>query len=112
MGGMPVCAAAGVATMKLIADENLVERAAERGKKVIQAIRDAKIPCVKEVRGAGFFLGIQVDKPAREVFLAALEAGLFIGPAREHVVRLAPPLTIQDDLLEKGVQKVIELLAR
>ena len=112
MGGMPVCAAAGAATMKLIADENLVERAAERGKQVVQAIRDAKIPCVKEVRGAGFFLGIQVDKLAREVFMAALEAGLFIGPARKHVVRLAPPLVIDDDLLEKGVQKVIELLRR
>ena len=112
MGGMPVCAAAGAATMKLIEDEGLVERAAERGEKVAQAIRDANIPCVKEVRGAGFFLGIQIDKPARDVFLAALEAGLFICLAREHVVRLAPPLTIADDLLDKGVGMVIDLLRR
>lgn len=112
MGGMPVCAAAGAATMKLIADENLVERAAQRGEKVAQAIRDAKISCVKDVRGAGFFIGIQVDKPARDVFVAALDAGLFLCPAREHVVRLAPPLTIEDDLLEKGVGMVIDLLRR
>jgi len=110
MGGMPVCAAAGAATMKLIADEGLVERAVALGEIAMRTIRDAKIPCVKEVRGAGMFLGIQVDKPAKEVFTAALEAGLFICPAREHVVRLAPPLVIEQDLLEAGLARLVELL--
>ena len=112
MGGMPVCAAAGAATMKLIEDEGLVERAEEKGGRIMQAIRDANLPCVQEVRGAGMLIGIQIDKDAKEVFLAALEDGIFLCLAGQHVVRLAPPLTIEDDLLEKGVEMVIGLLRR
>jgi len=112
MGGMPVCAAAGAATMKLIADEALVERAAELGELAIRTIREANIPCVKEVRGAGLFVGIQVDKPAKEVFTTALDEGLFLCMAREHVVRLAPPLVIERDLLEKGLEHVVDILRR
>jgi len=110
MGGMPVCAAAGAATMKLIADEGLVERAADLGELAAGTIRDADIPCVKEVRGAGLFVGIEVDKPAKEVFTAALDAGLFLCMAREHVVRIAPPLVIERDLLEKGLAMMIDIL--
>jgi predicted acetylornithine/succinylornithine family transaminase len=112
MGGMPVCTAAGAAAMKLIEDENLVDRAARKGAEIVQALRDADIPCVREVRGKGMLIGIQVDRDARELFRAALDAGIFICPAGEHVVRLAPPLTTEEDLLAKGVEMVIDLLKR
>ncbi len=104
MGGNPLCAAAGAATMKLIEDEHLVDRAAEKGKETMEAIRNAKIPCVKEVRGAGMMIGIEVDKTARDVFLACMEAGLLVCYAGEHVVRLAPPLIISDSDLSQGLE--------
>ena len=90
MGGMPVCAAAGAAAMKLIEDEGLVERADQMGRRITHVIRDADIGCVKEVRGAGMLIGIDIDRPARETFLAALDAGLFICYAGERTLRLAP----------------------
>ncbi|MBL7133192.1 MAG: acetylornithine/succinylornithine family transaminase [Phycisphaerae bacterium] len=110
MGGNPLCAAAGAATMKLIDDEHLVDRAAEKGKETMQAIRDAKIPCVKEVRGAGMMIGIEVDKAARDVFLACMDAGLLVCYAHEHVVRLAPPLIVSDADLSQGLKILCKVL--
>ncbi|KPK49602.1 MAG: hypothetical protein AMK72_04145 [Planctomycetes bacterium SM23_25] len=110
MGGMPLCTAAGAACMKLIEDEGLVERAAEKGAQLQQAIRDANVSCVEEVRGKGMLIGIKVDRPARDVFLAGLEAGIFICYAGENVVRLAAPLVIDDETLRKGTETVIGVL--
>ena len=110
MGGNPLCAAAGVATMKLIADEGLVQRAAVKGDKIMQSIRDADIPCVKEVRGLGFMIGIEVDKPAGDVFTACMDRGLLVCYAGQNVVRLAPPLIIDDELLSSGLEILADVL--
>ena len=110
MGGNPLCAAAGAAAMKLIEDEDLVGRAAEMGRQTMQAIRNAGIPCVKEVRGAGMMIGIEVDKAARDVFLACMDAGLLVCYAQQHVVRLAPPLIISDEDLSQGLEILYRVL--
>lgn len=110
MGGNPLCAAAGAACMKLIAEQNLVERAAEKGDAVTGMLRDAAISCVREVRGKGLMIGIEVDKSAKDVFTEGIERGLLVCLAGEHVVRLAPPVIIEDDLLEKGIGILIDIL--
>jgi len=106
MGGNPLCAAAGAAAMKLIEDEHLVEAAAEKGQALCQAIRDADISCVKGVRGAGLMIGIEVDRRARDVFLACMGRGLLICYAQETVLRLAPPLTVS----EQEIAAALEIL--
>jgi len=111
MGGNPLCAAAGAACMKLIAEQGLVGRAAEKGQAVTQAIASAKLGCVKDVRGKGMMIGIQIDKPAKDVFLACMNAGLLIGYAGKDVLRLAPPLVIEDDLLARGLDTLLKVIA-
>ncbi len=110
LGGNPLCAAAGAATMKLITDENLTAKATAKGKKLIQAIRGAGISCVKDVRSAGLMIGIELDKPARDVFLACVEKGLLIGSAQQNILRLAPALTIEEKLLDKGLEILCKVL--
>jgi predicted acetylornithine/succinylornithine family transaminase len=110
MGGNPLCAAAGVATMKLIEDQDLVTRAARKGAEVMARIRRAGAACVKEVRGAGFMIGIEIDKPSKDVFDACMADGLLVGSAGQSVVRLAPPIVIADDLLAKGMDILIRAL--
>lgn len=110
MGGNPLCAAAGAACMKLIEDQGLVERAATKGQEVIKAIAAAEIGCVKGVRGKGLMIGIELDRPASDIFLACMDAGLLICYAGTSVVRLAPPLVIEDGLLQKGVEILIDVL--
>jgi len=103
MGGNPLCAAAGVATMKLIEEQDLVTRAAAKGQWVIDTIRSAKLPCVREVRGAGFLVGLELDQPGMPVLKSCLEKGLLINCVQERILRLAPPLIIEDALLAKGL---------
>ncbi len=91
-------------------DEHLVDRAAEKGKETMEAIRNGGIACVKEVRGAGMMIGIEVDKTARDVFLACMDAGLLVCYAGEHVVRLAPPLIISDSDLSQGLEILCSVL--
>jgi len=110
MGGNPLCAAAGVATMKLIEEEGLVQRAAERGEKLFSALRRARIGCVKDVRGKGMMIGIELDKPGKDIVLSCLSRGLLINCAQDTVLRLAPPLTTPDGLLRKGLKILIDIL--
>jgi acetylornithine aminotransferase len=112
MGGNPLCASAALACMKLIEEENLVVRAAVKGEEVMQAIRNAGIDCVKDVRGKGLMIGIEVDKPAADVFKTAMAEGLLICIAGANVLRVAPPLVIEDDLLYKGIEHLISLLKK
>ena len=96
--------------MKLIEQEDLVTRAADKGDQITQAVRDANIGCVKEVRGAGLMIGIQLDRPAKDVFLKGFEQGLLLCYAGEDILRLAPPLVTDDALLEKGTAVLLDLL--
>jgi len=110
MGGNPLCAAAGAACMKLIEQEHLVERAEQKGRQIMRAIRDAKVGCVKGVRGKGMMIGIELDKPARDVFLACMHRGLLVCYAGTSVVRLAPPLVIEEELIERGLEILLGVL--
>ena len=110
MGGNPLCAAAGAATMKLIEEENLVERAVEKGSQITRLIRDAKIGCVKGTRGLGLMIGIELDISAADVFRTAMDRGLLVCYAQEKILRLAPPLTIDDAGLAEGMEILLQVL--
>ncbi|MCK4602144.1 MAG: aminotransferase class III-fold pyridoxal phosphate-dependent enzyme, partial [Phycisphaerae bacterium] len=110
LGGNPLCTAAAAATMRLIAEEDLVSRAGAKGAEITQALRDAKIGCVKEIRGAGLFIGIELDKAGKEILAACMDRGLLINCTRETVLRLAPPLTIEDGLLQEGLDILLDVL--
>jgi acetylornithine/N-succinyldiaminopimelate aminotransferase len=109
-GGNPICAAAGAAAMKLVEDKKLVERSAKKGASLMKAIRRAKLPCVKDVRGAGFMIGVELSRPGKDVFAACLERGLFLNCTAETVLRLAPPLTTPSADLSKGLDILFDVL--
>jgi predicted acetylornithine/succinylornithine family transaminase len=112
MGGNPLCAAAGNAAMKLIEDDGLVDRAAERGGAIVETIRSAGIACVKDVRGAGLMIGMQLDdaRSARDVMMGCMNNGLLVCIAKNNVLRIAPPLVTPDDQLQRGVGILLDVL--
>ncbi len=110
VGGNPLCAAAGAACMKLIAEENLLERAVNIGQKIAKMIGDANLSCVKDIRSAGVMIGIELDKPANEVFEAAMDKGLLVCYAGQNVLRLAPPIVTEDELIDKGMEILLGIL--
>jgi predicted acetylornithine/succinylornithine family transaminase len=109
-GGNPLCTAAGAAAMKLIEDENLTARAVEKGEQIMQAIRSAELSCVKSVRGAGLMIGIELNKPGKEVFQNCLSRGLYINCTQETVLRLAPALTVGDSEIAESLDILINVL--
>jgi acetylornithine/N-succinyldiaminopimelate aminotransferase len=111
-GGNPLACSAALATIKSLEDADLATRAAHTGEKMKvelqQALKDVK--AVKDIRGKGLLIGIELDRPCKELMLKALEQGLLINVTRDKVVRLAPPLIIDDEQRKEIVNKVAALI--
>ncbi len=110
-GGNPVCAAAGLAVLQTLADEDLVARAATVGKALGQRIEELHHPLVDHVRGRGLLQGVVLRAPAaKAVETAARDAGFLLNAAAADVVRLAPPLVITDAQLDAFVAALPAIL--
>ncbi|AGC62874.1 acetylornithine aminotransferase ArgD [Mycobacterium liflandii 128FXT] len=100
-GGNPVCAAAALAVLRVVASEGLVRRAETLGKTFKQGVESLSHPLIDHVRGRGLLLGIVLAGPhAKAAEVAAREVGYLVNGAAPNVVRLAPPLVITEPQLE------------
>ena len=96
-GGNPVCAAAGRAVLRVLAEDDLISRAGELGDRLAQGVEALDHPLVDYVRGRGLLRGIVLTAPhAKAVETAAREAGFLVNAAAADVIRLAPPLIITE----------------
>lgn len=107
LGGNPICAAAAATVLEVIEKEKLVARAAALGEKIVARIKGfgpAAAGKIKDVRGKGLMLGIELTMPdASGLVAAALAKGIVINVTHKHIVRLAPALTIPEDLTLRGL---------
>jgi acetylornithine aminotransferase len=101
-GGNPLACAAGLAVIKTIEQENLLARAATAGKQLQDSLHAAldNVAGVKEIRGTGLMIGIQLEKPCKPLVYEALQQGLLVSVQSDHVIRLLPPLTISKEQIE------------
>ena len=96
-GGNPVCAAAALAVLRTIADDDLIAHADSIGKTIAAGIEALGHPLVDHVRGAGLLIGIVLTADvSADVDAAAREAGFLVNPAKPNVIRLAPPLILTE----------------
>ncbi len=112
-GGNPLGASIGLEALNILVEEKLPERSAEMGGYLIEKLRDIDSPLIKEVRGRGLFVGVEIDKAlgsARAVCEALLERGLLSKETHETVVRLAPPLIIGKAEIDWAVEQIREVL--
>jgi acetylornithine/N-succinyldiaminopimelate aminotransferase len=93
-GGNPLAMRAGVETLKIMEEEQLMANADRVGKHIMAALgRElAGLAGVKEIRGQGLMIGIELDRPCGVILTRALEAGLLLSVTADTVVRLLPPL--------------------
>ena len=97
-GGNPVSCAAGLAVIRTIAGEGLLDHVKRVGEQLRRGIEALGHPLVSHVRGAGLLLGIVLTEPvSTDVAAALLDAGFLVNPAKPDVIRLAPPLIISSD---------------
>ena len=100
-GGNPVCTAAALAVLKVLADDDLIGRADVLGKTLSAGIESLGHPLVGHVRGRGLLLGVVLAaEAAKSVEAAAREAGFLINAPAPDVIRLAPPLVITDSQID------------
>ncbi len=100
-GGNPVCTAAALAVLRVLADDDLVTRAGVLGRSLRHRIEALGHPLVDHVRGRGLLCGVVLTAPhAKGVEAAARDAGFLVNAAAPDVVRLAPPLIITEPELD------------
>ena len=114
-GGNFLASAAANAVLDELVDGGLIERAAELGERMLARFRErlAGNNRVKEIRGKGLMVAVELNAPCTQLIGAALDAGLLINVAVDTVVRLLPPLTMSDaeaDAIVDGVVGLIEAL--
>ncbi len=98
-GGNPLACAVARAALAVISEEGLVENSRRRGAWFLDELRTLRHPFIREIRGRGLLIGIDLTVPARPVCERLMEAGVLCKETHEHVIRLAPPLvTSQEDL--------------
>ncbi|MYJ76130.1 MAG: aspartate aminotransferase family protein [Gammaproteobacteria bacterium] len=110
-GNFLACAAANVVVDELT-EGGVMDRAAELGERMLARFRDrlAGNNRVKEIRGKGLLVAVELNEPCTDLVGAAVDAGLLINVAADTVIRLLPPLTMSDDEADAMVDHVAGLI--
>jgi ornithine--oxo-acid transaminase len=109
-GGNPLACAVARAALQVVVDERLPERSAELGEYAMERLRGMKSSHVAEIRGKGLWIGIELKSAARPFCEALQERGVLCKETHSTVIRLAPPLVIEKDDLEWGLEQVEAVL--
>jgi acetylornithine/N-succinyldiaminopimelate aminotransferase len=112
-GGNPLACRVGCTVLDIIEREQLLENATRQGHALLECLRSevGSLPAVKAVRGMGLMIGVELDRPCRELMQrAAQEHGLLINVTRGTTIRLLPPLTLDDTEVQRIVGTIRALL--
>lgn len=111
-GGGPLTCRVALEFLAVLKDENILRNTRKMGayftKKLLQLQK--KHPMIKAVRGRGLMLAVDLDRPSKPIVVRALERGLIINSTHETVIRLLPPLIINQKLIDQGCKILDELL--
>ncbi|HLR65793.1 ornithine--oxo-acid transaminase [Virgibacillus alimentarius] len=108
-GGNPLACAVSSASLDVIEDERLAERSLELGNYLMGELKNIKNPVIKEVRGKGLFIGVELTEAARPYCEALKEKGLLCKETHENVIRFAPPLIITKKELTWALDQIKEV---
>ena len=101
-GGNPVTTAAGLAAINVIERDSLMKKAVKFHEHILTEV--ALIPGVKQVRGAGLLIGIELEKPnANEIAQAMMDAGVLVNAANASTIRIAPALIVTQAHIDKFI---------
>ena len=109
-GGSPLACAAGVAALEFMEEERLDLRAMELGARFMEGLLEMEHPLVREVRGRGLMIGLELKVRAGPYLSALLERGLAAIPTGATVIRFLPPLVISEEDIDDAVQTIGEVL--
>ncbi len=109
-GGNPLGCAVARAAMRVLVDEKLVERSAELGAYFMDRLKALDAPAIKEVRGLGLWIGVELHTKARPYCEALMREGILCKETHDHVIRIAPPLVITREELDWAFDRIAKVL--
>jgi ornithine--oxo-acid transaminase len=112
-GGNPLAAAVARAALRVIREENLAERSRELGEYFMEQLAEIPSPHVKEVRGKGLLIGVELNPEAKGArrFCEAMQAkGILAKETHDNVIRFAPPLVIDKDTIDWALPSIRDVL--
>jgi acetylornithine/N-succinyldiaminopimelate aminotransferase len=113
-GGNPLAMRAGIETIRIMEEDGLLENAANIGGHLKGALASelGALPGVKDIRGQGLMIGIELDRPCNVLTTRACEAGLLISVTADNVIRLLPPLIMNRAEADEVVERLVPLVKK
>ena len=113
-GGNPLAAVVGAMALDVLIEEKLVENAAKMGDYFIQSLKTISSPYIKDVRGKGLLIGLEVDQrySAHDICLELLSHGVLCKETHVTVIRFAPPLMITKEQIDSVVKALKEVFGQ
>lgn len=106
-GGNPLAAAIAIAALDVVVEENLIERSKELGEYFLNKLKTLTSPVIKEVRGMGLFLAIELNELARPYCEKLFkEHGILVKETHENIIRVAPPLVITKEEIDFAFERI------
>ena len=109
-GGNPLACAVSLAAIEVIQEEKLAKRSLELGNYFLEQLKTIRHPKIKEVRGRGLFIGIELTEEARPYCERLKEEGLLCKETHEFVIRFAPPLIITKEEIDWALERIRKVL--
>jgi ornithine--oxo-acid transaminase len=109
-GGNPLACAVARAALKALVDEKMIEHSEELGAYFLARLRELKSEKLKEVRGRGLWIGIEMTVAARPYCEKLKELGLLCKETHDHVIRIAPPLVITREEIDWAVERIRQVV--
>jgi ornithine--oxo-acid transaminase len=109
-GGNPLACAIARAALQVLTEEGLVEKSAELGAYLIDKLRAFKSSSIKEIRGRGLWIGVELNGSARPYCEALMKEGILCKETHDHVLRIAPPLVISREEIDWALEKFEKVL--
>jgi predicted acetylornithine/succinylornithine family transaminase len=113
-GGNPIAAAAGIATIKMIENENLLENAKRIGELFCSTLNEIsnETDIIREIRGCGVMLGVELAAEGAKYVKACMDNGLLINCTQNNVLRLLPPMNISEKIANEGLEILADVLKK
>ncbi len=111
-GGNPLSMRAGVETLRIMEEDGLLDHAARVGQRLSDGLKRGleSVAGVKEVRGAGLMIGVELDRPCGVILQRAADAGLLLSVTADRVIRLVPPLILSADEADEIVRILVPVI--
>jgi ornithine--oxo-acid transaminase len=112
-GGNPLGCAVARAALRVLVEENMIERSAEMGTYLLKRLQQIESQHIKVVRGRGLIIGIELYESAggaRRFCEALKDVGILCKETRQHIIRIAPPLIIERDDVDWALERIEAVL--